>query len=59
MNLDGAGNPDSVFALNVWAREFSDWGAAAIPGSPADEMMKMLAEYPEAKQAEACVEAAT
>lgn len=37
---DAEGIPGSIFAIDGLAREFSDWGAAARPGSPADESRK-------------------
>lgn len=35
-DLEGA-SPGPVIAIDGFAREFSDWGAAAQPGSPAEE----------------------
>lgn len=47
-----------IFAINTMAREFSEWGAAAQPGSRADQMMRRLAATPAAAAAEGCVESA-
>lgn len=46
-----------IHALNDVAREYSDWGEAAKPGSKADQMMDALAQIPEAREAEQAVTA--
>ena len=38
--LDGAG---PIYAINAVAQEFSEWGAAAAPGSPIDNMRSAIA----------------
>lgn len=43
-----------VFAVNATAKEFSDWGDAANPGSPAAEMVDELAASPEVETLESC-----
>jgi hypothetical protein len=47
-----------IFALNETARAYSPWGEAAQPGSRADGIMRMLAEYPEAAEAGTAVRSA-
>jgi hypothetical protein len=49
---DGAG---PIVALNSFAREFSDWGDAAQPGSKAAQNRDQLAGYDEADNAIKCV----
>lgn len=43
-----------ILALNSSAREHSDWGAAAQPGSRAAELRDKMAAYPQVAVAEAC-----
>jgi hypothetical protein len=43
-----------VIALNGYAKEFSDWGAAAAQGSQADEVRSSLAQTDAAASAENC-----
>jgi len=43
-----------IFAANTLAQEFSDWGAAANEGSPADLARDAVAASDEASAAEAC-----
>jgi hypothetical protein len=45
-----------IVALNPMAREFSDWGAAAQPGSRAAEIRDIIAGYEEVVAAVRCVE---
>lgn len=48
------GNISPIYALNTKARQATEWGAAANPGSPADEQRKKLEKLGESKQAEKC-----
>jgi hypothetical protein len=48
---DGAG---PIWALNSYAQAFSEWGAAAQPGSKAAENRDLLASYEEAKIVAKC-----
>ena len=47
----------ALWALNSTAREYTAWAEAAQPDSRADRNMKMMADYPEARAAEAAVRA--
>jgi hypothetical protein len=47
----------TVFPLNEVARAFTFWGESARPGSRADAVMGVVADYPEALEAEGAVRA--
>lgn len=51
-SLDGSG---PLWALDATAIEFSEWLAAAAPGSPADQLRDEAASRPEVAAAKACV----
>jgi hypothetical protein len=53
----GVGELDSgpIFAMDGFAQEFTDWGAAAEEGSPADQARKDLQSSDEADAVAACV----
>lgn len=46
----------TIMALNDTARTWSQWGAAARPGSQADENRSTIAGFEAAKAAEACAD---
>lgn len=45
-----------IFAVDGIAKEFSDWGSAAQPGSQMAEVRDTIANYPEVDAAKDCVE---
>lgn len=45
-----------IMAIDTMAREFSDWGAAAQPGSRAADVRDTIADFPEVEAAKGCVE---
>ncbi len=46
-----------IFAVNAFAQEFSEWGADAAEGSPADVARDAVGATTEARTAEECVRA--
>ena len=48
-----------IFAVNALAQEFSEWGAAATDGSPADLARDAVGATAEARTAEECARAGT
>ncbi len=49
----------TIDAVNAVAEEYSEWGAAAEPGSPAIHDRELALKYPETKRVLACVKSST